>query len=246
MITGTDTNVGKTHVTCLLARQLIARGIRVAAYKPVCSGAVLSSHSCEQPLAAKWEDLERLREAIGGGWPDELLCPQRFLAPLAPPVAARLEGRIVDFERMVEGAYQFAGADLLLIEGAGGWLSPVTQSATVADLARKFSVPILIVAWPGLGTINHTLLTIESIRSRGLDVAGVVFNEVTPIHNDDSCLTNGEEIAVRGQVPFLGIVPYGCDETMIQNGCPVTIDWITLARHLPEGTARIHHNDLRG
>ena len=247
LITGTDTNVGKTWVTCLIARQLLACGLRVAAYKPVCSGAIITStrESSEtitgtmagiSPVNSHviWEDIERLKAAIGEEWPDEIICPQRFLAPLAPPIAAKQEGRTVDFLRMLSGAYQFPGADVLLIEGAGGWLSPLTEQFTVADVAAKLRAPVLIVARAGLGTINHTLLTIESIRHRGVEIAGVVLNEPRPTDHDASTATNAEEIERRSGVPVFGVLPHGDDPGLLRGGIPVTMDWMLLAKPLAD------------
>ena len=229
LVTGTDTNVGKTHVTCLIAKQLVACGIRVGAYKPVCSGATQRTLTSDGATDTQWDDIERLRSAVGGDWPTDIICPQRFLAPVAPPVAAAMEGTRVDFQRMMEGAYRISGVDVLLIEGAGGWLSPVTESAAVADLAREWNVPILIVARAGLGTINHTLLTIESIRARGLKVAGVVLNESVLAGDDVSSRTNRSEIQKRTTVPVFGIVPYGNDLELLRDGDRVTIRWDELA-----------------
>ena len=240
-ITGTDTGVGKTHLTCLIARQLLACGVRVAAYKPVCSGAIARPRppsSSESTAYYQWEDIERLRTATGGEWPDDVICPQRFLEPLAPPIAARLEGRTVDDRLLVEGARRFPGAELLLIEGAGGWLSPLTESTTVADLARELNVPVLIVARAGLGTINHTLLTIESIRSRGLIVAGVVLNEVIPVGDDTSYMTNGGEIEARSGVLVFGTIPHGNALELHREGRPVTIDWQRFAQPMNRGRAK--------
>jgi len=247
LITGTDTNVGKTWVTCLIARQLMACGLRVAAYKPVCSGAIITStrESSEtitgtmagiSPVNSHviWEDIERLKAAIGEEWSEEIICPQRFLAPLAPPIAAKQEGRTVDFLRMLSGAYQFPGADVLLIEGAGGWLSPLTEQFTVADVAAKLRAPVLIVARAGLGTINHTLLTIESIRHRGLEIAGVVLNEPRPTDRDASTATNAEEIERRSGVPVFGVLPHGDDPSLLRAGIPVTMNWMLLAKPLAE------------
>ena len=234
-ITGTDTGVGKTHVTCLIARQLIAGGVQTAAYKPVCSGGVQKqSVISPEKNDIEWEDIVRLSAATGGKWPDETICPQRFLAPLAPPIAAKMEGRIVDFQLLVNGSRQFSGAEVLLVEGAGGWLSPLTESATVADLAQELKLPILIVARAGLGTINHTLLTIESVRARGLPIAGVVLNEVVPSGDDISFRTNGDEIQARGGIPVFGIVSHGAKFDLHQGGQPVTIYWQSLAGPMAE------------
>lgn len=223
-VTGTDTGIGKTHVSCLILRQCISRGWDVAAYKPVCSGAI---ESIGKP--PRWEDVERLRAATGNKWSNDQICAQRFFAPLAPPIAARLEGKAVDFNRLIEGANIFDNADLLVIEGAGGWLSPITETKTNADLAQALSAPVLIVARTGLGTINHTLLTIESIRRRGLTVAGVVLNSASPGMDDLSTVTNGDEIEARSGAPVLGTVVFGCDHELTTRGRAVSIDWKRLA-----------------
>lgn len=232
-ITGTDTEIGKTHVTCLIARQMIGRGYRIAAYKPACSGATIGApHSRGGPATATWDDIERLKAVIGPDWPEEIICPQRFLAAVAPPVAARLEGRSVDFDLLVQGSRKFDRVDMLLIEGAGGWLSPLTESASVADLANALGAPVIVVARNGLGTINHTLLTIESIRSRGLEIAGVVLNEPKPSLDDLSTATNAAEICRRGQVRYLGLVPHHCEDQLFVAGHPEHVNWLTLAKEL--------------
>ena len=224
-VTGTDTNIGKTHVACLIVRALRSGGHLVGAYKPVCSGAVLDSTS-----VARWEDIQRLQAALGEDWPDDAICPQRFLAPLAPPLAARAEGSTVDFERLVSGAEWWLGkVDLLIVEGAGGLLAPVTQTQNAANLARVFGYPLVIVARCGLGTINHTLLTVEAARQRGLSIAGVVLNQCRP--DDDRTLAeaNAEEIQARGDVAVLGIVDWGSPDGLHRHGRPVTIHWSDLA-----------------
>lgn len=223
-ITGTDTAVGKTHVTCLIARQLIARQLRVAAYKPVCSGAI-------EPVDdnPRWDDIERLKAATGHVWTTDQICAQRFVAPLAPPIAARLEGKSIDFAGLIEGARKFDSVDLLLIEGAGGWLSPVTEIKTNADLAQALEAPILVVARTGLGTINHTLLTIESIRRRGLKIAGVVLNRANAGGDDQSGLTNAAEIEAHSGVPVFGTVAFGSELELRQSSRLVAINWSLLA-----------------
>ena len=124
-VTGTDTGVGKTHVAALIARQLVAVGVRVGVYKPVCSGAILNANG-----HARWDDIDRLRDAVRDIWPDsdltdDAICPQRFVAPLAPPLAARAEGRVVDVGQLRRGTDAWSDrAELLIVEGAGGLLSP--------------------------------------------------------------------------------------------------------------------------
>ncbi|MBS0201857.1 MAG: dethiobiotin synthase [Planctomycetes bacterium] len=225
-VTGTDTNVGKTHIACLIVRALRRVGHRVGAYKPVCSGAIFHSG-----LPPRWEDIVRLQEALAGDWPDDSICPQRFLAPVAPPLAAAEEGRTVNRELMTGGAeWWFSRSDLLVVEGAGGLLSPLSESDNSADLARSFGYPLLIVGRCGLGTINHSLLTIEAARSRGLPLAGVVLNQSHA--GDDLSLaeSNATEIEQRGQVRVLGITKLGSLDGLHRHGTPVTIPWSDLAR----------------
>ncbi len=230
-VTGTDTGVGKTHVTCMIARQVIRGGFRVAAYKPVCSGAMKPSPSIVADASEsgdRWDDIERLKQAMGGVWPDDVICPQRFIAPLAPPVAARLEGKTVNFQGLLDGVRCFHGQEMLLIEGAGGWLSPLTETQTIADLAQALRHPILVVAKAGLGTINQTLLTVESIRFRGLCVAGIVLNEATVVGDDPSICTNSDEIEARSGVPVFGTIPHGSSTELLRTGISVNVRWQNL------------------
>lgn len=226
-VTGTDTNVGKTYISTMILRSLRQSGHRVGAYKPACSGAVTDSAG-----RVYWDDIEQLRFACGTDLPDDLICPQRFLAPLAPPMAAREEGRKVDFELLVSGAKRWSPhADLLIVEGAGGLLAPIADGKTVADVAAEVGYPLVIVSRCGLGTINHTLLTLESARRRGLSIAGVVLNQSH--HQDDLNLaeSNAQAIESYGQVPILGIVSWGASNGLHRHGSAVTIPWSELARN---------------
>lgn len=219
-ITGTDTGVGKTHVASIIVRELRSAGHRVGAYKPVCSGAMQASGG------VIWDDIERLRNALGETCPDDAICPQRFLAPLAPPVAARLEGRTVDSELLLAGAQWWNDrADVLVVEGAGGLLAPVTGTATVADLAQEFGYPLVIVSRCGLGTINHTLLTVEASRNRRLPIAGIVLNQSSPEDDRSLAESNAAEIERRGGVPVLGLLDWGSSDGLHRHGRPVTIVW---------------------
>lgn len=223
-VTGTDTSVGKTFVSVMLAEQLRAEGAKVGAYKPACSGAV------ETSAGPAWEDVEALHVATGGAFDRERISPQRFLAPLAPPVAARAEDKTVDTALLRAGAEWWVGrCDFLLIEGAGGLLCPLTEEETFADLAVALGLPLIVVARATLGTINHTLLTIEAARRRGLSIAGVVLNDAAPAGGDASVATNAEEIARRGDVAVLGTVPNGRPGRLLRDGAEVRTDWRELA-----------------
>ncbi len=169
-VTGTDTGVGKTEVATALVAGGRARGLDVGAMKPAQSGV-------EDGLPT---DADRLREAAGGTDPAGLVCPYSLRAPLAPAVAARLEGVEISFAHVLACAAELARRHAaLVVEGAGGLLVPLTASETYADLAVALGMPVIVVARAGLGTVNHTALTCEALRGRGLAVAGVVLNRAT-------------------------------------------------------------------
>jgi dethiobiotin synthetase len=203
-ITGTDTGIGKTYVAAGIVRLLRAQGVRVGAYKPTASGSEPGS------VGPVWGDVERLHSALGGEFPREAICPQCWHAAVAPPVAARFEGKRIDAALLRRGAdWWRERVDLLVVEGAGGLLSPLAETETVADLAVDLGFPLLIVARLSLGTINHTLLTIEAAQARHLTVAGILLNQASPPDSADrSQETNAAELARRTAVPILGVLPY--------------------------------------
>ncbi len=203
-VTGTDTGVGKTTVAAALVRHWRAQGRNIGAYKPVASGSETGPNG--EPF---WGDVEAYFAALDGQFPKERICPQSFPAPLAPPVAARYAGRTVDSQLLLSGARWWESqVDSLVVEGAGGWLSPLSDSESNADLAVALGYPVLVVARLGLGTINHTLLTVEAAQRRGLQVCGVVLNAAQPSGADESVNSNPEELARRCPAPFLGVLPY--------------------------------------
>jgi len=166
-VTGTDTGVGKTLVACALLRALRERGLDAGAMKPIETGVGEAG-----PL-----DALALREAAGAGDPLDDVCPCRFALPAAPSVAAAHEGRSVDHARLRAAfARQAARHAWLVVEGAGGLLVPLDDATSMADLAAELGLPLLVVARGALGTINHTLLTLEAAARRGLAVAGVVIS----------------------------------------------------------------------
>jgi len=223
-ITGTDTGVGKTVVACGILRDLIADGVRAGAYKPVCSGAEATAGG-----ELRWSDVDALADALEGRFPAERICPQCFVAPLAPPLAAVSEGRRVD-PALLRAGYEWwrDQVDLLIVEGAGGLLSPIAEGVSNADLARDFSLPLVIVAADRLGTINHTLLTVEAALARGLRVAGILLNRVSE-SPDASVATNCSEIERLSPAPVLGVWPYGDVRLLRPGRSGVRIDWLSLA-----------------
>lgn len=209
LVTGTDTGVGKTLVTCALAVALVRRGFSISVWKPVETGWT--------PSAESTSDAERLRRAAGSDEPLEAICPYRLKAPLAPSVAARLEGTVIDMEHLVEHYRERARcADLVLVEGAGGLLVPLDGRETYADLARTCGCHILIVAANRLGTINHTALTVRVATAEGLHTLGFVLNDVggaaPPAANEDASIaTNRATIVELTGLRCLGEIPYDSD-----------------------------------
>ena len=174
-VTGTDTDAGKTHVACALARLAVARGHRAFAFKPIETGCV--SDPAGGYVGA---DQERLAAAAGDWQRGELRGLYRFPLPAAPLVAAEAAHGAIDLALVARTARDGAAqshASLTIVEGAGGWRVPITPDADMSTLARLLGLPVLAVARARLGTINHTLLTIEAIERDGLPLAAVVLSQ---------------------------------------------------------------------
>lgn len=204
-VTGTDTGVGKTHVSAALLRAARAEGLRVCGYKPVASG-------CESDAAGRLrnEDALALLAASAAAEPYEAINPYAFAPPIAPHVAAREAGGVVDLARLDAGAEALAARhDWLLVEGAGGWLVPLSADAGFADWVAARGWPVLLVVGMRLGCINHALLTAEAVRARGLELVGWVANELPPLQ--DRLVDSLEAIAARIGAPLLGRMPAGAD-----------------------------------
>lgn len=219
LVTGTDTGVGKTWISCILIQQLMSKRMRIGAYKPACSGAEFSADGI-----AHWTDVDSLAAACDHSGDPDLVCPQRFIAPLAPPLAAVQEGRAVDEQLLISGLDRWQGkADLVVVEGAGGLLCPMSDRLTVADLASTWKTPLVLVVANRLGLINHTLLSLEVAARRGLSVSAVVLNDVTP--DDYSAATNPNLLAQWiGSLPFFRCF-YRENVLKPQNQQAETLEW---------------------
>lgn len=192
-VTGTGTEVGKTVVAAVAARTLAADGATVAVFKPCVTGLDEGGEA----------DHELLRRAAGSGQSDEQIAPYRYGPPASPHLAAALAGEQIDPARLRAGAAAVAAsAEEIVCEGVGGLLVPLSDTYLVRDLAVELGYPLVIAAGPGLGTINHTLLTIEVARAAGLEVAAVV---LTPWPQEPSVVerSNREAIAALGAVEVL-------------------------------------------
>lgn len=188
-LTGTDTGVGKTFVTALLARALRRAGLDTIALKPICSG--------------DRGDAEILRAACDAEIELDEVNPLWFQAPVAPYLAARREGRVVSLPAL-DSWFRFVskGRQSVLVEGAGGWLVPISEKVLIADLAAALGLPVIVVVANRLGCINHTLLTIESIRSRGLECRGMILNSLSR-EPGDPALNNRTLLEEFTDVPVL-------------------------------------------
>ena len=191
-VTGTDTGVGKTVVAAAIAAALSARGERVAAFKPVVTG-------LDEPRDPDWPPDHELLAAAAGTTP-EAVAPLRFGPPVSPHLAAEMEGVTIEpAELLAAAGAAAAAADALVVEGVGGVLVPLTMGYAVRDFARDLALPVVVAARPGLGTINHTLLTLEAIRAVGLTPAAVV---ITPYPGEPDVMTRSNRLTIErlGQV----------------------------------------------
>ncbi|MBD0305659.1 MAG: dethiobiotin synthase [Nitrospiraceae bacterium] len=171
-IVGTDTGVGKTVVAAALARCFKQRGIPVGVMKPIETGfpSNLTGDS----------DAARLREAAVVPEPLEIICPYQFSAPLAPYAAARLVGKPIAADRIAAAFARLSAAyPVLIIEGVGGVLVPITADMTIRDVISAFGLPALVVGRTALGGINHALLTLEALNRRRIEIVGIVLNQPT-------------------------------------------------------------------
>ena len=218
-ICGTDTEVGKTYVACLITRTLVALGHRVGVYKPVASGGVTT----EAGVIA--EDARELWEAASRPADLTTVCPQVFKAPIAPPQAAQVEGRTVDEMLLRSGLSAWHDrCDVVVVEGAGGLMSPISSHDFNATLAREFRYPLVVVAPNRLGVINHTLQTLIAAAAfgTGLATAGIVLNQLDEVP-DASVRTNCLELQRHCAAPVLAEVMWQAKEF------DTPVDWFALA-----------------
>lgn len=241
-ITGTDTDIGKTVVTAGLAGSLKLKGINVGVMKPVQSG----GKKCGCGLVSVDALFAMTVAGITGCM--QLINPYCLELPLAPSIAAELTGTFIDLS-IINQAYRELCKihDLILVEGAGGIMVPVTGRFLIADLIKMLDLPALIVARPGLGTVNHTLLTVEYAKSRGIHVAGIIINGLKESEAGPAEKTNPGLIAELSGVPVIGIIPYD-DCVDVDIGKPghiielvnAGIDW-TVLLEMREGGSTVGH-----
>lgn len=174
-VTGTDTGVGKTLVSAALTFFLRNQGVRVSGMKPIASGCIETDHGLRN------EDADLLLTASNVEADYDLICPYRFLPPIAPHLAAEDQGTEISIDHILDCYRRLqVCSDTVVVEGVGGWQVPVNQHKSMSDLAIELDLPVIIVIGGRLGCINHALLTAESVLASGLSVAGWVFNKIDP------------------------------------------------------------------
>ena len=195
-VTGTDTGVGKTYVTAALARRARALGKRVFAFKPVETGCEFVDGRLVGP------DQEAISAAAGDWQQGPLRGLYQFAEAVAPIVAAERSSTRIDVGRIVETANSVPDVDVLLVEGAGGWRVPIIGDEDMSTLAKRLDAAVVVVARAGLGTINHSLLTLEAIERDGLTVAALVLSR-RPEEDPEFAESNCEQITRRWLGPCL-------------------------------------------
>jgi dethiobiotin synthetase len=203
-ITGTDTGVGKTLVAVAFTRALVARGLRTAVMKPVAAGWI------ESPDGPRNDDALELLGASNVAAAYEDVNPWLLSTPASPHLAARLDGVTIDHVRISAARKRLeAASEILIVEGAGGWLAPISATETMADVAVQLALPVILVVGMRLGCLNHALLTRAAIRASALPFAGWIANglDAPMAHSRE----NLETLASRFGRPPLAVVPAGTD-----------------------------------
>ncbi len=209
-ITGTDTEIGKTVVTGLLAFGLHHMGVKCLPIKPIASGAVKHQDGWAS------EDVLFYKKLTNINLDAHQLSPVVLKRPASPHFAAELENAPIDPKLVVQSVHELSRfRPCIFVEGIGGWQVPIAGEYCVSNFAVELGLPVIIVAANRLGVINHTLLTIESVRAMGLELAGVIFTHLTPGGETDLLENNIETIVDIGNVNNLGNIPY-LDSTLFE------------------------------
>ena len=210
-VTGTDTSVGKTLITGGIAAVLRQQGLKVGVFKPIASG-------CRSDGGLISDDTEFLAMCADADYSLSVITPVTYKTPAAPVTCVQIEGRAIDYDEIVAAyTYLCDNTDVVLVEGIGGAMVPIDAEHTVLDLAVEFDLPTVIVARPNLGTINHSLLTIEAVWKAGLPVAGLVISGYNAFDADIAEETSPDVICGFSHTNLLSIVPYD-EESSVEKG----------------------------
>lgn len=205
-ISGTDTNVGKTYIACLIAAELKSRGVNVIPRKPVESGC---SYSTDGLIPS---DASALKKAAQYSASLQQVCPFRFAQPVSPERAARLSKQSITIQQVTEACIKNTeeDKDFLLVEGAGGFYSPLCDDGLNADLAQALGLPILLITEDKIGCINQVLLTVEAMQNRNLQLHALVLNQLE--EESETSMDNFEDLSRRLNIP---IIRHACNSSKI-------------------------------
>lgn len=212
-ITGTDTGIGKTVITAALIKTVTLLGLRACGMKPIETGCLREGDVLIPSDGMFIKTIAHMEETVNN------ITPCCFESHLAPLPASEIEGVPVNFEKINKAYGELSRKyDAVIVEGLGGLLVPITGDYFVLDLAKDFGLPVLIVSKPGLGTINHTMLTVNHAISAGLTVAGIIINYHLPSEGTAAENTNPEVLKKISPVPIIGIFPHlkNLEETTLE------------------------------
>lgn len=202
-ITGTDTGVGKTVIAGAIIKVMQSFGIKACAMKPIESGC-----GKEGDILIPY-DSTFLKQAAHMDEPIKQVTPFCFESPLSPLAASEIEGKKISIDEIKKAYYKlYKSYEAIVVEGVGGLMVPIRKDFYILDLVREFSLPLLIITKPGLGTINHTMLTINAALSAGIEVAGLIINYSRPPENSLAEKTNPQILKEICPVPVIGTFPY--------------------------------------
>jgi dethiobiotin synthetase len=210
-ITGTDTGVGKTIVSAAILRTFIKKGLKVGAMKPIETGCLNKDGVLLPSDGMFLRDMAEMNDSL------DIVTPVKFETPVSPLVASRLEDMEIDLERVFKAFENLKKKyDYLIVEGLGGLMVPILKEQKkkaekvylVRDLIKNMELEVIIVTRPTLGTINHTLLTVEALKSKKIPIKGFIINYSTKVKNDISEKTNPDILNELLDINFLGILPY--------------------------------------
>jgi dethiobiotin synthetase len=228
-VTGTDTGVGKTIITAALIRACTLLGFRTCGMKPIETGCLREGDRLIPSDGTFIKTIAHMEDAINH------ITPCCFEKPLAPLPASEIEGTQVDFEKIGKAYAELSQKyDVVIVEGIGGLLVPIRKDYFVFDLARDFRLPLIVVARPGLGTINHTMLSVNYAIREGLTVAGIIINYSKPPERTPAEDTNPEVIKKISQVPIIGVFPYlkDLEETTIERAVVKSLNLEIIKKYL--------------
>ncbi|MCE5194161.1 MAG: dethiobiotin synthase [Nitrospiraceae bacterium] len=203
-VTGTDTNVGKTIITAAIVKTLNSINIKTCGMKPIETGCKRKDNKIVPCDGFFLKEMNIADEDI------DLITPYCFEHPLAPMVASSLENKTIDIN-IIKGSFEKLSDkyDAVIVEGVGGLLVPIKTDYFIADIAKELNLPLVIVARPYLGTINHTMLTINFALNKGLEIAGLIMNNMYPYQELIAEKTNPDVVRkMIGNIPFMGVLPF--------------------------------------